>query len=270
MQALTLYHTDPSVCSIKARIALAEKNLPWQEVQVSLQGGEQFKPEYLKLNPEAVVPTLVHGDRVVRESSVIAAYVDRLSAENILMPTEDGPWSIANMWLIRSIDIHASINTMSFATAFRERDIATKTTEQIENSIERLLSPQIREKRWDMYKEGVNSIYVDSALRVLTIMLRDMNDALSKTKWLAQDKYTIADLALTSYVDRLERFAMAGLWSTRFPEVSRWLKNVQSRNSYTKEVHGRISESDAKTTFDYAQRSWPILAERISSRDFTR
>ena len=55
---LTLYHNDMSVCAAKVRTALAAKKLDWNGVQFDLRRGDAQKPEYLKLNPSAVVPTL--------------------------------------------------------------------------------------------------------------------------------------------------------------------------------------------------------------------
>ncbi|MFL5416510.1 MAG: glutathione S-transferase family protein, partial [Myxococcales bacterium] len=46
------------------RVALAEKGLEYKEHLIDLRGG-QFDPAYMKLNPNAVVPTLVHDGRPV-------------------------------------------------------------------------------------------------------------------------------------------------------------------------------------------------------------
>ena len=72
---LTLYHGRTSVCSIKARLALAEKGVAFESRLMTLRG-DQFDPGYMKLNPNAVVPTLVHDGRVVIESTVVMHYVD--------------------------------------------------------------------------------------------------------------------------------------------------------------------------------------------------
>jgi glutathione S-transferase len=58
---LTLYHGRSSVCSLKARLALAEKALNFDCRLLTLRG-DQFEPQYLKLNPNAVVPTLVRDE----------------------------------------------------------------------------------------------------------------------------------------------------------------------------------------------------------------
>ena len=68
---IELYHNDMSVCAQKVRFALGEKTLQWKNRHLNLRAGDQQKPEYVKLNPNAVVPTLVgrrrrdhrvHGD----------------------------------------------------------------------------------------------------------------------------------------------------------------------------------------------------------------
>lgn len=52
---LELYHNDMSVCAAKVRMVLAEKKLEWKGLHMNLRAGDTQKPEYLKLNPNAVV-----------------------------------------------------------------------------------------------------------------------------------------------------------------------------------------------------------------------
>jgi glutathione S-transferase len=67
---LELYHNINSVCAQKVRIALAEKGQKLTEHLLTLQG-DQNDPAYMKLNPNGVVPTLVHDGNVIIESSLI-------------------------------------------------------------------------------------------------------------------------------------------------------------------------------------------------------
>ena len=56
---LTLYHNDMSSCAQKVRPCLAEKGLKWENKHLDLRAGEHQQDWYVKLNPRAVVPTLV-------------------------------------------------------------------------------------------------------------------------------------------------------------------------------------------------------------------
>jgi len=67
---LELYHHGSSVCAAKVRFVLAEKQLQWTSRYLDILKGEQFNPEYLKLNPKAVVPTLVHDGDVLVELAI--------------------------------------------------------------------------------------------------------------------------------------------------------------------------------------------------------
>ena len=66
---LTLYHQGSSVCAAKVRLVLSEKNLQWESKYIDVLKGEQFDPAYLALNPNAVVPTLVHDDLPAMDTS---------------------------------------------------------------------------------------------------------------------------------------------------------------------------------------------------------
>ena len=69
---LELYHHGSSVCAAKVRLFLEEKRLSWTGHYIDILKGEQFTPEYRKVNPKAVVPALVHDGKAIRESSVVA------------------------------------------------------------------------------------------------------------------------------------------------------------------------------------------------------
>src|SRR5215510_13533748 len=84
---VTLYHGRTSVCSIKARLALAEKGVNFESRLMTLRG-DQFDPGYMKLNPNAVVPTLVHDGKVVIESTVVMHYVDEALPGPALTPSD--------------------------------------------------------------------------------------------------------------------------------------------------------------------------------------
>ena len=254
---LKLYHGKGSVCSIKVRIGLAEKNLNWKSCHVDLPKGEQFAPDYLKINPNAVVPTLVDGDFVVIESSVILQYIDTLSDVNILMPVDDRARTTTLIWLLRCLDIHAAINTMTFSTVGRERIIASKTPEDIENSISKMPNPKAASKRRDLIDKGISSQHLDGDFFTLYRMFTDMQSALEGSSWLTGNDYKMADTAIIAYIDRLDRLAMSGMWEERFPAISNWLLASKTRPSYGTALDPFVSQEE---TIDTRRRGEKKLA----------
>ena len=83
---LTLYTFHNSICTQKVFMTLAEKDLSYDEHLINLFAAEQYDPEYLKLNPKGVVPTLVHDGRAIPESSLICEYVDELWPDTAAYP----------------------------------------------------------------------------------------------------------------------------------------------------------------------------------------
>lgn len=229
---MKLFHGSTSVCSSKVRIGLAEKGLEWESCLVNLAKGEQNNPEYLKLNPKGVVPTLVLGELIVVESSVILEFVDAFGDGSRLMPPDPERQARARVWLTNCIDIHAAINTMTFSTVARQRILTAKTPDEIEQSIARMSNPALAVKRRDLLEKGVNSTHVEAAFFTLRLLFADMTLALEKHDWLLGTTYGIADAALISYVDRLDRLGLSGLWAGVAPEVTGWLHRSRLRPSY--------------------------------------
>jgi glutathione S-transferase len=116
---LKLYHGRTSVCSVKVRLALAEKGQSFESQVLTLRG-DQFDPEYMKLNPNAVVPTLIHDGKVIIESTVIIHYVDDTFDDPSLMPAD--PLARARVHMTAKLMdefVHNSCTALSFATANR-------------------------------------------------------------------------------------------------------------------------------------------------------
>jgi len=76
LSMLSLYHNAASTCSQKVRLVLAGKGLEFESHEIDLIAGEQHDPDYVKLNANHVVPTLVHNGSVLIESSLINEYLE--------------------------------------------------------------------------------------------------------------------------------------------------------------------------------------------------
>ena len=83
-----LYHHGSYVCAAKVRFAMDQKGIEWDGIYIDILKGEQFNPDYLKLNPKGIVPTLVHNDTVILDSTVICEYLDQIVPEDPMLPSD--------------------------------------------------------------------------------------------------------------------------------------------------------------------------------------
>src|SRR5580704_8514172 len=127
----TLYNAPQSTCSQRVRFVLNAKRLPFTEVKLDLLAGDQLAPDYLKLNPNGVVPTLDHDGDIVIDSAVIGEYLDEIAPEpEDFTPPE--PLARARMRaLIHFIDEMpaAAIRVPTFNLAFLPRFAAMSEEE---------------------------------------------------------------------------------------------------------------------------------------------
>ncbi len=88
-ERIKLYSYWRSSAAYRVRIALNLKGLPYELIPVSLinNGGEHRTEEYRALNPQGKVPTLIDGERIIRQSMAIVEYLEEsYEGEHRLMP----------------------------------------------------------------------------------------------------------------------------------------------------------------------------------------
>ena len=87
-EQLRLYSYWRSSAAYRVRIGLNLKGLPYETLPVHLVrvGGEQHQPGYVAMNPQHMVPTLMHGVRVIRQSLAILEYLDEAWPSPRLLP----------------------------------------------------------------------------------------------------------------------------------------------------------------------------------------
>jgi maleylacetoacetate isomerase len=106
---LTLYSYWRSSAAYRVRIALQLKGLDFKTVPVHLtrQGGEQHAGSYLALNPQGLVPVLLHGKLVLTQSLSICEYLDDVFPGYPLLPADPaGRAYVRSLALQIACDIH--------------------------------------------------------------------------------------------------------------------------------------------------------------------
>jgi maleylacetoacetate isomerase len=104
---MILYDYFRSSAAYRVRIALNLKGLQAERRFVHLRRGEQRAPDYLELNPQGFVPTLVDGDARLTQSLAIIEYLEETHPRPPLLPpgAEERAW-IRAVALAIACDIH--------------------------------------------------------------------------------------------------------------------------------------------------------------------
>jgi maleylpyruvate isomerase len=104
---MKLYNYFRSSAAYRVRIALNLKGLKAENVFIHLLKNEQRAPDYLKLNPLGLIPTLVDGDEVITQSLAIIEYLEEKYAAPPLLPaTPEERARVRSIALTIACDIH--------------------------------------------------------------------------------------------------------------------------------------------------------------------
>ena len=226
---LELYHSPVSTCSQKVRLVLAEKKLEWESRVLRFDAGEHLAPEYLKLNPNGVVPTLVDGGDPVTDSSVINEYLEDVYPEISLRPTD--PKSAARMraWRQYIDEVPTpAIRPPSF-NAFIVPLWSHMTDEEFHDYTERL--PIRKHFYRKMGRTGFGKADIDEALDKLTQTLTRMEQSLAGGPWLMGDQYTLADVSITPTLVRMEDIGLSHMWEN-LPLVTDWYARIKAKPNF--------------------------------------
>ena len=230
---LELYHNNISVCSQKVRHVLAEKGLDWTAHHIRLISGEQTAPDYLKLNPKALVPTLVHDGIPIIESTVINEYLDEVFEAPPLKPADALGRARMRQWTkVPDEGIHIACATVSFASAFAKQLRDEFGAEAIEARLASMPDRARAGRQRQIMEEGFKAPFVKDAVLLFDKTYQGMEEALEDGPWLAGDSFSLADIALTPYLDRLSRLGLSPMWTRARPRLTDWFKRVRARPSF--------------------------------------
>jgi glutathione S-transferase len=230
---LELYHNNISVCAQKVRLVLAEKNLSWENRHVDLKRGDHLKAEFLKVNPRGLVPVLVHDGEVVIESTLICDYLDDVFPQPPLQPSAPLARARMRLWS-KMVDegLHVACGTISFAAIFAKQLREGLSHEELEARLALMPDPARRERQRQLIELGLAAPFVKDAVKLHDKAVREMEAALVNGPWLMGDQFTLADVVMAPYIERLDRLTLSGLWDNDRPRVGAWLKRLKSRPSF--------------------------------------
>lgn len=189
----------------KVGIALEEMNLPYSAHLVNIGKGDQFKPEFVRINPNSKIPAIVDPDGpdgqpiTIFESGAILVYLAEKSGQ--FLAQEPRARIETLQWLFFQM---GGVGPMFGQFGHFFKYAGDKCDHPY---------PLAR--------------YATETERLLGVLER----RLTEHEYLAADRYSIADIATVPWVNGLDVFYKAGekLGLARFPAVRSWVDRVLAR-----------------------------------------
>lgn len=234
MQSLILYNAPQSTCSQRVRFTLHEKGLEFSELKLDLFSGDQLRPEYLKINPNGVVPSLVHDGRVIIDSAVIIEYLNEVFPEPTALVPHDAVARAAMRSFIRYTDEvpTPAVRVPSYNLAFLPhfRDMPKADFIALAES-----KPLRKEFLLSMGQTGFSAQEMTRALERLRQAVLRMSETLRAGggPWLMGPDLTLADIAIMPVLMRMADLGLGTFWE-HLPEIDRWLDALRARPAFLK------------------------------------
>ncbi|MGS2722203.1 glutathione S-transferase family protein [Porticoccus sp. GXU_MW_L64] len=257
---LELYHFYGATCGLKARLALAEKGVEYHER--ALSRADLSTPAYRTLNPNGVVPTLVHDGQVLTESTVIINYIDDAFSGPSLKPAA-AMGAARALWWMKKADEYLSIIGMLTYTVSMRPGILEKSPQELEAYINNVVDPVKRERRRSILELGFDNPAFAIDVAGMQGMLTLMEATLTERQWLAGDTYSLADTAMTPLIERLDELQFQEAWLS-MPKVNDWWQRVKSRPSYQLCVVDKPNP-DRQQHGEWGGKAWPGVRQLLES-----
>ncbi|MGA8278106.1 MAG: glutathione S-transferase family protein [Rhodanobacteraceae bacterium] len=196
---MKLYYSD--VLSAHKACAVAQYlDSPVEYVYLDLGMGEQRTPDYVALNPNAKVPTLVDGQRVLWEADAIMCHLAARAGSNLW------PDDYSQIEVIRWLSWNHQHFTRAGGTLFFE---------------------YIVRERFNLGPADANE--VESALGNFRRFAAILDAHLAKQDWLVGDALSVADFAVAVTLPYAER---AHIPVAEFPAVQRWHERLNELDAW--------------------------------------
>jgi glutathione S-transferase len=184
---------------------LAELGIPYERIDAGLQFGKNDTAEYLAMNPNGRVPTLVDGDFVLWESNSIMRYLCVAYGKGApIYPIDPKRRAAVDRWLDWTLSTVQPVDRPVFWALIR--------------------TPKDKQDMAQIQKD------VDAETPVWAIADRQ----LSTRRYMEGDEFTIADIAVGAFARRWLGFT--GITKPAFPHLERWYADIAGRPSFAKQL----------------------------------
>ena len=265
---LHLYHHGSSVCAAKVRLVLAEKGLEWTGTYIDILKGEQFAPDYVKLNPKAVVPTLIHDGKVITESTLICEYLDDAFPDKPLKPADPHARWRMRLWT-KAVDdeVHPACAELTFSCTHRHT-LSRLPADELERFLDatpaKSVKPGWKARKREIVTQGFAAPGIAVPFKLYDSYMQKMEDTLQDRPWLSGETFSLADAGMAPYVNRLDMLGMSEMWSRR-PRLADWFARLKTRPSFQPAFYQWFPEPLVKDFATFGAQSWPEVKRILAA-----
>jgi len=245
LQGVHLYHHPDSVESMKARMALAEKDAKWNSNVINTPNNQQLSPEYMSLNPRGTIPTLVVDNHVTTDGRSICNYINSCFPGINMVPTNDTEIDIMEYFvdLIDRQNVEAlmfgkipGVKKRTFKSPWAGRRNVIHDRENSHADNRNLVDAYKQKDAVVTYQEDITT-----SPEKMRIVFGNVQDMLSQVEaqlnngpfafggWLASDQFTLADIHALCFLRFLD---LLGLIDCFGPHTMRYYNQGKMRPSF--------------------------------------
>ena len=224
---LELYHWEPNASSARAMITLKEKGLEFQSRYVDVLAFEQHSPEFIALSETGETSVLTSDGEALTQSSFICEYLDEAFPGPSLMPDDPyGRWQ-ARTWQ-KYVDDHlaAAVSDLAWMALGAP---ALKARNWSPDAAVRRIPNRMRRDVWTEALAGYSDERLAKSRSRVELTLTQLEADLDGHDWLAGDAFSLADIAVFSYVSYLPGVTPELVNERTSPRTMAWLKRVAAR-----------------------------------------
>jgi glutathione S-transferase len=226
---LELYHFGPVANSLTPLLCLLEKGLAFDNRVLDSRNWEHHDPAFRAINPDGMVPVLVHDGRVVRESTVINEYLEDVFAEAPLRPAD--PWARAEMRVLTKYVDEYFCPALTIIGAHGATPFASRIDkEEMAARLANMPNEEVRRKWATVSETGYSDEELADARRRLRNCIGKLEGILENGgPWMLGDAYSLADIKWYSMAPALPRVMPEACSAETTPAITDWLERMAAR-----------------------------------------
>ena len=163
-------------------------------------------------------------------------------------------------------DLHPACSAITYVVSHRHT-ILRNGAQKFEDFLKAPSSESLeaRKLKFQWIEHGLAAPGAADKIRLYDRYLHKMEDALANGDWLVGPRFSIADIALAPYVNRLAMLEMRGLWENgRLPRLEAWFARIAARPAFKSALIEWVPADLVADLRTHGGRSWPEIARIVA------